>query len=1419
MARRWMCVLMLTLPALAFADQGAVTEAPISGGSAAAGGAHSVLSFPDGGVVAWGKGSQGQLGNGDHRSRSTPTPVPALGDITMVAAGSAHTLARSTSGRVFAWGANGSGQLGDGSYAARKGPVQLPLLNDVVAVAAGRAHSLALTADGRVFAWGANDQGQLGLGSTIDASIPTEITALSGIIAIAAGHSHSLAVSSDGALFAWGGNAQGQLGDGSRTFRVTPVRINLSAVVAVAAGRSHTLALLQNGDVYSWGRGRFGQLGTGSTNLETRPRLIEALKAVAIEAGANFSAAVRADRVLVTWGANRLGQLGDGSTIDRPRPVEVRGLIGISTLAMGDAHAIAVTSDGSVWTWGSGKSGRLGTPDRGNQTAPATAIMSVPDWGPPLGTVETPTIDPPGGLYARAQTVVLKTNDGFAEIRYTLDGTEPTTQSALYSQPFLVSTATTVRARAFVPLGGGASDISTAVFAFRYGELPVPVMSPRGGTFAKAPVVTITALPGASIRYTLDGTDPNDGSALYTSPIEMPVSGAQLRARAWHVDWTPSAIVTESYRIDVTPPTIVAEVFPPLSGDWMTTPVTVTFKCEDDSADVVCSAPVVVDSDGRDQVIRGTATDAAGNQASTSVNVSMDLGPPAISLADSPDQTTVTQPEITLDALVTDDGSGVDRVWCNGAPLDVSNGVATCVVALRPGVNSITMRASDVVGHAGSIGLTVTRVGVASSIQLSPAHRTMLVDEVATFSLRDDFGVIVFGGAWSSSDEAVITLSDGDPPRVTAIAPGAATISAVKDGLETTATVTVRSGVELAPGTTRWSMTPAPGRTMQLPLYTTRVDATVPPLFIVETSAPGEATLYAATPDGEILWRQESPGVPLMGDSFGGVIAGVLGEFQHSQYRTLLRLGNAGGVAPWRYDSPGNLLAPAQSVDGTIYAVEYIRGARQDGSEVWDKYATVIDGRNGRLVNRTPLAREIDTWITTTPGCPGRRTEEAPQHAGPVVGPDGRGYLLVRRYERTKTLQCFDGFRMPRTIDLGMDLLILSAPQAPVVEPLHSAQCVAARDQLVVCDAALEVRQVLPDGAGGVLATWRRATHLTDPNTLFMQTSISRRTEAGSLVDMPVPEPASIHSVGQAGVALVIGAGTFSAFDVTTATMKWSTSSSGGWPIAADPEGGAMLLHPTTGQMRRVTSSGDIDDTGSISTPLITAHHQFGGWLGVTPDGLHAVAGSYQDATRWQPATGNVQRNLRQATPGIGIFAKAHLVSLVPYFMHVSVRITPRDPLPWRAHPTWGRYFRDYVDESGVTRPAVDRYGNVSATLGAGPDGPNGEDTTMFCLFNSVLKSRPNRPKDQSAMPSYQQELELNGSQDFFIARLFELDGNYRDQLKYECVPDDPDEFNSNSYASGLLGAANIRKPWFPQAFPSMFPGWSKPIPADFFKP
>ena len=60
------------------------------------------------------------------------------------------------------------------------------------------------------------------------------------------------------------------------------------------------------------------------------------------------------------WGDNRHGQLGDESTVDRSSPVVVARLSGVSFLAGGQGHSLAVHTDGTVSSWGDNTYGQLG---------------------------------------------------------------------------------------------------------------------------------------------------------------------------------------------------------------------------------------------------------------------------------------------------------------------------------------------------------------------------------------------------------------------------------------------------------------------------------------------------------------------------------------------------------------------------------------------------------------------------------------------------------------------------------------------------------------------------------------------------------------------------------------------------------------------------------------------------------------------------------------------------------------------------------------------------------------------------------------------------------------------------------------------------------------------------------------------------
>ncbi|NLX03765.1 MAG: hypothetical protein GXY33_01335 [Phycisphaerae bacterium] len=90
----------------------------------------------------------------------------------------------------------------------------------------------------------------------------------------------------------------------------------------------------------------------------------------------------------------------------------------------------------------------------------------------PIGTasfanikVATPTINPNGGTHSQSVQVTLACGTTGSEIRYTIDGSEPTTGSTLYAGPFVLSTSGTLKAKAFAP-DMAASDTASATFAF-----------------------------------------------------------------------------------------------------------------------------------------------------------------------------------------------------------------------------------------------------------------------------------------------------------------------------------------------------------------------------------------------------------------------------------------------------------------------------------------------------------------------------------------------------------------------------------------------------------------------------------------------------------------------------------------------------------------------------------------------------------------------------------------------------------------------------------------------------------------------------------------------------------------------------------------------------------------------------------------
>jgi serine/threonine-protein kinase len=71
-----------------------------------------------------------------------------------------------------------------------------------------------------------------------------------------------------------------------------------------------------------------------------------------IAVGGGFACVIDANDAVACWGANSLGQTGAPPAYSTPSLQIVQGVSGVSSLALGDAHACALSA-GMVWCWGS----------------------------------------------------------------------------------------------------------------------------------------------------------------------------------------------------------------------------------------------------------------------------------------------------------------------------------------------------------------------------------------------------------------------------------------------------------------------------------------------------------------------------------------------------------------------------------------------------------------------------------------------------------------------------------------------------------------------------------------------------------------------------------------------------------------------------------------------------------------------------------------------------------------------------------------------------------------------------------------------------------------------------------------------------------------------------------------------------------
>ena len=181
--------------------------------------------------------------------------------------------------------------------------------------------------------------------------------------------------------------------------------INLSAQCwqAVSAGGAHTLGIRTGGTLWTWGKNNSGQLGNGPTpaTYATAPIQIgTSSNWQTISAGNAHSVALKTDGTLWTWGRNQESQLGNGTTSNLNVPTQIGSDTNWQTIAAGDEYVVAIKQDGTLWAWGQNDAGQLGDNTIVNKTTP-TQIGNDTNWAKiSAGTKHTLALKTNGTLWA-----------------------------------------------------------------------------------------------------------------------------------------------------------------------------------------------------------------------------------------------------------------------------------------------------------------------------------------------------------------------------------------------------------------------------------------------------------------------------------------------------------------------------------------------------------------------------------------------------------------------------------------------------------------------------------------------------------------------------------------------------------------------------------------------------------------------------------------------------------------------------------------------------------------------------------------------------------------------------------------------------------------------------------------------------------
>ena len=507
------------------------------------------------------------------------------------------------------------------------------------------------------------------------------------------------------------------------------------------------------------------------------------------------------------------------------------------------------------------------------------------------------------------------------------------------------------------------------------------------------------------------------------------------------------------------------------------------------------------------------------------------------------------------------------------------------------------------------------------SLQITPAVANVMVGGTQHFAAIDNNGNPRTDVTWTVNNPSLasVTTDENDAGVLTGLATGPVTITATAETASAQEQVNILAAGSYSPGTVIWSAPPIPGFS-PIQLVQAVPTASGPDLYSIQTSSDGtQSVVQALTSDGRQLWQTTLPvlnnnSVP---DGGGGLLVEEYDTCTPGQTNPLTVV----DLDPM-YGQPALQIRAAgvQQGNGILYC--YGNGdapqiaIRADGAVIVSEpsnngFPPLTIAQNGGTASYAiPTSTITTNGVTIYPQC---------CVGPPMVNVDGTIYV---EYEVRNVVN---------------DVITSDTLYLLQVDTSSSSSTVLST---TTQNEALLPGRIIPDGQGGILATWT----ISPSNPPVPQYPYQAVDVVGGVVGTPYNLPFSPTTVtfgqsptlvlGENGVAFATNG-----VDTVNGPMVASFSVSSGavnWTYGTAPQNTSSIIEATSGNglVAKTTNQSGSDTVlnfssggGILDQPLGGLSHvdyySNGQWMALTTSGFEAVfSDAIQSATSSSPHVG-----------------------------------------------------------------------------------------------------------------------------------------------------------------------------------------------------